>query len=300
MSKTYYRSIWISDAHLGLRDSQGERLLRFLRSVECDYVYLVGDMIDLWQIKRRWYWPGELNGIVRRLLNMVENGTEVYFLPGNHDDAFRDWLGVNFGGIEIRDRVIHQTADRRRLLVLHGDEFDTIVQCRRWLAKLGAAVYDYLVMFNRAINAVRRKFGLPQWSLAAIIKRKVKSAVSCTESFEDAAVHAAHRVGVDGIICGHIHNPSIRHIKGLTYHNCGDWVENCSAIVEDHAGELSILRYSASDDLDQWQGDDDLAELDEVVSGAASPAQAAIALTGIRSRLPVGPRAGQRGPKARR
>lgn len=284
MEKTFFRSVWISDVHLGLRDSQGERLLRFLRSINCDYLYLVGDMIDLWQLKRRWHWPGELNGIVRRLLKMARDGTRIYFLPGNHDDAFRDWLGVNFGGIEIRDRVVHQTADGRRLLVLHGDEYDTIVQCRRWLARLGAVAYDYLVMFNRMLNAVRRRFSLPPWSLAAIIKRKVKSAVGCTDSFEDAAVHAAEKLAAGGVVCGHIHNPSTRTIRGIQYFNCGDWTENCSAIVEDEAGRLSLVRDTDRMVRREAVADDDLADvdMDGMLTGGAARG---VALTGIGERF---------------
>ena len=245
-AKTYYRSVWVSDAHLCTRDSQVGFLERFLKSIRCDYLYFVGDMVDLWQLKRRWYWPAEVNGLIRRVLKMVKKGTRVYYLPGNHDEALRPYCGLQIGGVEIRDRMVHATADGRRLLVLHGDVFDTVVQCRKWLAILGSVAYDYLVMINRVVNMVRRWFGRPYWSMAGAIKRKVKQAVSYTEGFQDALLQAARREQVDGVVCGHIHNPAIKSMGPVGYYNCGDWIENCSALVEHADGRMEIV-YCADD-----------------------------------------------------
>jgi UDP-2,3-diacylglucosamine pyrophosphatase LpxH len=240
-AKTYYRSVWISDAHLCTRDCQVGLLERFLKNIRCDYLYFVGDMVDLWQLKRRWYWPAEVNGLIRRVLKMAKKGTRVYYLPGNHDEALRPYSGLHIGGVEIRDRMVHSTADGRRLLVLHGDAFDAVVQCRKWLAILGTVAYDYLVMINRVVNAVRRWFGRPYWSLAGAIKRKVKQAVSYTQSFEDSLIEAARRERVDGVVCGHIHSPANKSIGPVAYYNCGDWIESCSALVEHADGRMEIV-----------------------------------------------------------
>ena len=243
MSKRYYRSIWISDTHLCSRDCRAEHVLSFLEHTKCEYLYLVGDFIDLWQLKRRWYWPQSLNNIIHRVLAKSRKGAKVTYIPGNHDEMFRDFAGCQFGGVQIRTKVIHVTADGRRLLVMHGDEFDVIVQCNKWLALLGNAAYDYLVLLNRVLNVVRRRFNMPYWSLSAVIKSRVKKAVSYVGSFETAMVHEARKHKVDGVVCGHIHCPTIKEVDGLIYCNTGDWVENCTALVESVEGELSIVNW---------------------------------------------------------
>jgi UDP-2,3-diacylglucosamine pyrophosphatase LpxH len=240
---SYYRAVWLSDAHMCSRDCHVDRLLEFIRQVRCDYLYLVGDIVDLWQLKRRWHWTQPMNNVVRSILGKAKHGTQVIYVPGNHDEGLREFPGVSFGNVHIRSRLVHTARDGRRYLVLHGDEFDTVVKYRKWLAVLGSAAYDYLVTANRIFNAVRRKMGLPYLSVSGKIKRLVKGAMVYMEDFERAAVHEARRNGVDGIICGHIHDPSVKEIDGVRYCNTGDWVENCSALVETASGAIEVVRW---------------------------------------------------------
>lgn len=242
--KLDYRTVWISDVHLGTRGCKDEYLLDFLRHVQCERLYLVGDIIDCWKLKSGFFWPRLHNEIVRAIMEMAKGGTEVVYIPGNHDEVFRGYIGTVFNGIEIRERAVHQAADGRRFLVLHGDEFDGVVCSSRWLAHLGSEAYDFLIEVNRWFNAFRRILGFPYWSMSAYVKHKVKNAVSFIFSFEQALIHAAQDQGMDGIICGHIHHAAIRQIDdGITYGNCGDWVESCTALTETHAGELSIVHW---------------------------------------------------------
>ncbi len=265
--KPHYRSVWISDVHLCTRDCQVGYLHSFLKKIRCDRLYIVGDFIDFWALKRRWYWPADFNGVIRRILKHVKKGTKVYYIPGNHDENLREFDGLSFGGVRIRRQMIHETADGRRLLVLHGDEFDTIVQARRWLARLGSWAYDYLIVVNRIVNAVRRRFGLPYYSLSGAIKRKVKSAVSYTGSFEQAVVHAANKAGVDGVVCGHIHQPAMKEIDGVSYYNTGDWIESCTALMETDTGEMFLLKFTEQWDLAHPESDD--AEADVLAERSA-------------------------------
>jgi len=239
-----YRSIWISDVHLGFRGCQAEFLLDFLQSTDCKQLYLVGDIVDLWAMKNGIFWPQAHNNVVRALLEKARNGTEVIYVPGNHDDAFRDHIGANFGDVAVRDEVVHTTADGRRFLILHGDKFDRVVQNRRWLAKLGSRLYDLLLGVNHRFNVLRRRLGLPYWSLAAYLKHRVKDAVNYIGDFEQAVADEAKRHDVDGMICGHIHHAEIRDIDGVIYCNCGDWVESCTALVEHHDGSMGLMRWT--------------------------------------------------------
>jgi len=248
MAKQYYRTVWISDTHLCSRDCQEGYLYSFLRSVKCDYLYIVGDFIDVWQLRRRWYWPQMLNKVIQRILKIANKGTRVVYIPGNHDELMRDFAGFEFGKVDIRTHAIHETIDGRQLLVIHGDEFDVIVQCNKWLAVLGSAAYDYTIMLNRVLNWGRRKLNLPYYSLSGAIKRRVKRAMQYTGTFEEAVAREARKQGVDGVVCGHIHNPAIKDLHGIAYYNTGDWVENCSAMVEDEFGRLSIVRWTH-----EWQ-----------------------------------------------
>lgn len=249
MSKKYYRSVWISDTHLCSRDCRVEYLLSFLKSVKCEYLYLVGDFIDVWQLKRRWYWPQAFNNVVHKVLAKSKKGAKVTYIPGNHDEFFRNFVGYQFGGVQIKDKAIHVTADGRRLLILHGDEFDMVVQYNKWLALLGSAAYDYLVTLNRILNLGRRKLNMPYWSLSAAIKRKVKNAVTYVGKYEEAMIHEARKHNADGIVCGHIHQPAVKQIDGLLYCNTGDWVENCTALVEEEDGKLSIIHWLTDWDM---------------------------------------------------
>ena len=238
-----FRTIWISDVHLGTTGCQAARLLEFLQATESETLYLVGDIIDGWQLRRRWYWDQAHNNIVQNVLKKAKKGTEVIFVPGNHDEAIRQFIDLDFGGIRIRDELIHVTAQGKRMLVLHGDRFDGVIACAKWLAYVGDSLYTMILKFNQLFNKWRARAGLPYWSLSQYLKLKVKNAVSYITSFEDALAAEARKKGVDGVICGHIHKPEIRDINGITYCNDGDWVESLSALVEDHAGELRLVTW---------------------------------------------------------
>ena len=238
-----FRSIWISDVHLGTTGCQAGRLLEFLRATESDNLYLVGDIIDGWQLKRRWYWDQNHNNVVQTVLKKARKGTNVVFVPGNHDEAIRQFIDLDFGGIKVRDELIHTTAAGKRMLVLHGDRFDGVIACAKWLAYLGDSMYTVILKFNQWFNSWRARVGLPYWSLSQYLKLKVKNAVSYISSFENALAAEAKKRGVDGVICGHIHKPEIRDIDGITYCNDGDWVESLSALVEDQAGALRLVTW---------------------------------------------------------
>lgn len=239
-----YRTVWISDVHLGTRGCNAHMLIDFLDSVDSETMYLVGDIIDGWRLKKRWYWPALHNDIVWRVMKRAKRGTRVVYIPGNHDEMFRQFTGLTFGGIEIRRNAIHTTADGRRLLILHGDEFDTVVLAHRWLAFLGDAAYEILMNLNTTINAVRRRFDLPYWSLSKHAKHKVKNAVEFISHYEEVVAHAARARGVDGVVCGHIHTAEERDFDGITYYNDGDWVEGCTALVEHLNGRMEILHWA--------------------------------------------------------
>lgn len=239
-----FRTIWISDTHLGTAGCNADLLLDFLKSTECETLYLVGDIVDGWQLRKGWYWPPRHNDVVRCILKRVKRGTRVVYVPGNHDEAFRDFVGLDFGGIELVPEDIHTTADGRRLLVLHGDQFDSIVLYARWLAFLGDSAYVLLLKSNALVNAVRRMFGLPYWSLAAHLKKRVKNAVQFISRYEEVVAHAAADRGVDGVVCGHIHSAEIRQFGPITYYNDGDWVESCTALVEHFDGRMEIIDWA--------------------------------------------------------
>ena len=239
-----YRSIFISDIHLGTRGCNAEALLDFLDHVDCDHLYLVGDIIDGWRMKKRFYWPERHSAIIRRVMKRAKHGTNVVYIPGNHDEEFRAFSGLDFGGVKIRRQAIHQTADGRRLLVLHGDEFDAVVMAHRWLAFLGDAAYDALIQLNIVVNGVRRALRLPYWSLAKYAKRKVKNAVELISRFEEAVAHRAQQLGADGVVCGHIHTAEIRQIGDIIYYNDGDWMESSTGLVEHVDGTMEIIHWT--------------------------------------------------------
>jgi UDP-2,3-diacylglucosamine pyrophosphatase LpxH len=243
--KRRYRTVWISDIHLGTRGCNADLLVDFLASIECETLYLVGDIIDGWRLKKGWYWPDAHNEVIRRVLKMAHRGTRVVFVAGNHDEMLRDYAGLSFGGIELVLEAAHTTADGRRLLVTHGDSFDSVVLYHRWLAFLGDQAYCWLLRTNIALNAVRRRLKLPYWSLSAHMKRRVKNAVAYVSSFEDALAREARERGFAGVVCGHIHTAEIREIDGITYYNDGDWVESCTALTEDAAGAMTIVDWAA-------------------------------------------------------
>jgi UDP-2,3-diacylglucosamine pyrophosphatase LpxH len=234
------RAVFVSDVHLGSKGCRADQLLEFLKSVEVEYLFLVGDIVDLWALKKNFYWPQEHNNVLRTVLGKAKGGTKVIYVPGNHDAELREFCGSIFGNLEIHREYVHHAADGRRLLVMHGDEFDAVVKCSPWLANLGSTMYEFLLWLNRYVNSVRRRFSLPYWSLAGFLKHRVKNAVQYISSFEHAVAHAARKRGVDGVVCGHIHRAEITDIDGVQYCNDGDWVESCSALVEDLNGRLSI------------------------------------------------------------
>ncbi|HWU97758.1 MAG TPA: UDP-2,3-diacylglucosamine diphosphatase [Oxalicibacterium sp.] len=238
-----FRTIWISDVHLGTTGCQAQRLLEFLRKTESETLYLVGDIIDGWQLKRRWYWEQAHNDVVQTVLKKAKKGTEVVFVPGNHDEAVRQFIDLDFGGIRVRDELVHVTAQGKRMLVLHGDRFDGVIACAKWLAYVGDNLYTMILKWNQWLNSWRARAGLPYWSLSQYLKLKVKNAVSYISSFENALAEEAQRRGLDGVICGHIHKPEIRSINGILYCNDGDWVESLSALVEEHSGELRLVTW---------------------------------------------------------
>lgn len=238
------RTVFISDVHLGTPGCQAEALLDFLRCVECETLYLVGDIVDGWQLMRRWYWPQAHNDVVQKVLRKARKGTRVVLVPGNHDEFARRYLGHSFGGIEVVEDTIHQTADGRRFWVMHGDLFDGVVQCAPWLAHIGDSLYTLALRLNRALNSARARLGLPYWSLSRYLKLKVKRAVSFIGDFEMAVIREAKRRGVDGVVCGHIHHAELRTVDGLTYANDGDWVESLTALVEHGDGRLEVIEWA--------------------------------------------------------
>ncbi len=241
-----FRTLFLSDVHLGKRGIQADLLLDFLRYHDADTIYLVGDMIDGWALKGGWHWPQSHNDVVQKLLRKVRKGSRMVFLPGNHDEFARGYLGMSFGGVEVMDRAIHEMADGRRFLVIHGDQFDIVVTHAKWLALLGDWAYEVALFSNYWFNKARRALGFSYWSFSAWAKLKVKDAVSFIGAFESALADEARRQGCQGVVCGHIHHAAIRDIGGITYVNTGDFIESCTAVAEDDGGRLSIIHWQAT------------------------------------------------------
>lgn len=241
------RSIFLSDIHLGTRACQADRLLDFLREYSAENVFLIGDIVDFWAMNRSIHWTPAQNTFVQKILRRARHGERIVFIPGNHDEALREYAGVAFGDILVVEELVHELADGRRFLLLHGDEFDQITRHHRWVAVLGDMAYNTLVLFNGGLSRIRRKLGRPgYWSLAGYAKRRVKKALQFIFDFEAAAIHSARQRGLDGIICGHIHSAALREVGGLTYVNCGVWVDSCTAIVEHGDGRLELLSWGAA------------------------------------------------------
>ena len=239
------RSLFLSDIHLGTRGCQADLLLDFLKYHEADTIFLVGDIVDGWRLKQSWNWPQAHNDVVQKLLRKVRKGGRIVYIPGNHDEFLRDYVGANFGGIDIVEEHVHTTADGRRMLILHGDKFDIVVRHVKWLALLGDWAYDFALFLNVYISWVRRRLGLPYWSFSAWSKQKVKTAVNFIGAFQSAVAEDARKHGVDIVLCGHIHQPAVETIQGVLYVNTGDWVESCSAVLEHDDGRLEMVRWTA-------------------------------------------------------
>ncbi len=242
--KHRYRTIWISDIHLGTRGAKARFLLDFLRNTESDTLYLVGDVVDGWRLEQHWYWPTAHDAVIQRLLRKARTGTEVIFLPGNHDAFARAWPDAPVGRVRVQDEACHTLADGRRLLVVHGDAFDGIVTYVRWLAHVNDATHRVMAGINRAINRVRRRFGRPYWSLSAFVRSKAKTAFKVLDAYEATMVREARARGFDGVVCGHVHHPACKPMDGVVYANTGDWMEHCSALVEDFDGNLALVDWT--------------------------------------------------------
>lgn len=240
----HFRSLFLSDIHLGTKGCQADLLLDFLRCHDAETVYLVGDIVDGWRLKKGWHWPQAHNDVVQKLLRKARKGAELVYIPGNHDEFLRNYLGTHFGGVEVVERKMHIAADGRRYLVIHGDQFDVVVRHARWLAYFGDWAYVSALWINTWVNKVRRRLGFPYWSLSAWAKLKVKNAVNFIGAFEEALCNEAKRCQADGIICGHIHHATMHSDFGIDYVNTGDWVESCTAIAEHHDGRFEIIRWA--------------------------------------------------------
>ena len=242
-----YRSIFISDTHLGTRGCRGDFLADFLRRVSARHLFLVGDIIDGWRLRKSWYWDENHDDVLRQILRHARGGTKVIYIPGNHDEMFRSWLpaGVDISGIRLCQEAEHITANGKRLLIIHGDEFDSVVRYAKFLALLGDWAYATALVVNRWFNAARRRLGLPYWSLSAWLKLQVKEAVKAIDRFESALAAEARRRGFDGVVCGHIHHAEMREVDGIMYMNDGDWVESCTALVEHHDGRMELIDWAA-------------------------------------------------------
>ena len=241
-----YKTIWLSDIHLGTRGCKAAYLLDFLKHHEAETIYLVGDIIDGWRLKKSWYWPQTHNDVVQKLLRQARKGVKVIYVPGNHDEFARDFEDLSFGGIAVVREATHTLADGRQLLILHGDKFDGVMHYARWLAYLGDWAYETLLSINTFVNVLRSAYGLEYWSLSAYLKNKVKNAVSFVSNYERVVARAARDASVDGVVCGHIHKSELRYIDDVLYCNTGDWVESCTALVEDDSGKLSVIQWTTA------------------------------------------------------
>jgi UDP-2,3-diacylglucosamine pyrophosphatase LpxH len=238
-----YRSIWISDIHLGTKHARVDELLDFLRETECRYLYLVGDFLDGWQLKSKWRWDDSYNVLIQKLLRKSRKETQIIYITGNHDEFIDQFLGMSFGSVMLAREVIHTAADGKRYLVLHGHQFDGIAHFNRLLDRIGTRLYDWILDFNLHFNRVRRSFGFGYWSIAAYLKYKAKAAVKYVSDFEGAIVQAARKQNVQGVICGHIHRAEIKTVGDIVYMNSGDWVESCTALVEDFDGKIELIHF---------------------------------------------------------
>ncbi len=254
-ARPHYRSVFVLDTHLGTRGARCDFLADFLRRTSCHHLFLVGDIIDGWRLRKSWYWDESHDEVLRQILRHARGGTEVTYIPGNRDEMFRAWLdptalgGLEIAGIRLRQEAVHVTAAGKRLLVMHGDEFDSVVRYAKFLALLGDGAYSMALVCNRWFNSLRRRLGYPYWSLSAWLKRQVKEAVRAVDRFESALANEARRRGFDGVVCGHIHHAEMREVQGVLYLNDGDWVESCTALVEHHDGRLELIDWAATNHL---------------------------------------------------
>jgi len=243
MQQLHFRSLWVSDTHLGGRNLKSDQLYEFLANTESDYLYLVGDILDLWKLRRNWFWPEINDRIVNLILKKAQSGTRVFYLPGNHDDIVSKYAGTTFCGVVICQDVVHTALDGRKYLVMHGDKFDCVIQHSKWLADLGSILYDLLLVLNRLYNQYRSLRGREYFSISAWLKHKCKTAVNYMGDFEEVLVKEIKGKRVDGLICGHIHHAAIKTMGEFLYSNSGDWVESCTALAENSNGTLGLIQW---------------------------------------------------------
>jgi UDP-2,3-diacylglucosamine pyrophosphatase LpxH len=254
MTIATYRTIWISDLHLGSTQCQADVLLDFLKFNDSEKLYLVGDIIDFWALSKKMYWPRDHNTVIQKLLRKARHDTQIIYIPGNHDENVREYDNYVFGDITVKNTDIHTTAAGKRFLIVHGDEYDTIAKYHQWLAKLGSKGYDILLEFNRFLRAIRRILGIQShFSLAAFVKFKVKNAVQFISDYEESIVNTLRKDGLDGVICGHIHHAEIKDIGGFLYVNTGDFVESCTAIVEHMDGTMELIRWEKTQESSNFE-----------------------------------------------
>ncbi|KJF72224.1 UDP-2,3-diacylglucosamine diphosphatase [Agrobacterium arsenijevicii] len=251
-----FRTLFISDVHLGSKAAKTDFLLDFLKYHEAETIILVGDIIDGWRLRRSWYWPQGCNDVVQKLLRKARKGTRIVYIPGNHDEFLREFPGMHFGGIEVAERMIHEAGDGKKYLIIHGDEFDVVVRNARLLAYLGDWAYDAAIALNIVIAAVRRRIGLPYWSFSAWAKLQVKHAVNFIGEFQRVVADEARRNNVDGVICGHIHHAVMEDMDGIRYINTGDWVESCTAIAENADGTFELITWMQTSDVSERTSDE--------------------------------------------
>ncbi|AJQ96082.1 UDP-2,3-diacylglucosamine diphosphatase [Gynuella sunshinyii] len=244
MSKQYFRTIWISDTHLGNKNTQAGLLADFLDSTESEKLFLLGDIVDLWKMSKKGHWPKAHQDVLKKIFDKARAGTEVIYIPGNHDPFFRDFNGLGIGHISIHEEYIHQTANGQKLLLLHGDRFDEEITCARWLFHFADFLYESIITVNRHLNRIRARLNRPYWSLSGALKIRSKKVRSYITEFEQKVIAYGKEQGVDGVVCGHIHQPKLDRINGLIYANDGDWLESCSALVETTDGKLQLMDWS--------------------------------------------------------
>ena len=240
-----FRSIFISDLHLGTPGCKIDYLVNFIKSHECEYLYLVGDIIDGWQLKKKFFWNQSHNDFIQKVLGKARKGTKVTYVIGNHDEVLRKLDNLEFGNISLVKEAVHTTLKRKKIWVIHGDQFDGVIKYAKWIAIFGDLLYSFLIKINNWFNAIRRTFGLSYWSISQLIKGKVKTAVSFIDDFEKTVTKEAKKRGFQGVLCGHIHKAEIKKIDGIDYFNDGDWVESLSAIVEDYEGNMKIVSFES-------------------------------------------------------
>lgn len=275
-----YRTLWISDVHLGTKDCQATHLNDFLKHHRADKIYLVGDIIDGWKMRSGIYWKKDFTRVLRRLLTLSKKGTQIDYITGNHDEFLRRFANNRFDNIHLHNRVTHTTADGRKLLVIHGDQFDNVTRCSHLLRFLGDKGYDLLMATNRICNTFRAKYGRGYWSLAGFLKQHIPRAQMYIQEYEQAVAHAAEKQGFDGVVCGHIHHAANKRIGEIDYYNTGDWVESCSALAEDEDGTIHLLRWRKDDSDSQQEGLSENEEEDDLDLSVDFPPSIAARLAG--------------------